>query len=158
MAGDGYRCTRTRTHTHTHTGTKKKKLLPCYKRPDLQSFALRLVFQERIAIVYRGFGVCGKQEVILERSQEGNGREKSEACRIRRSNGVIVGKNEEIRKVWKSHFERMMNESMGGRAEVTTMGIKIHEERPHAQGRLEWGEIVEAIRKLKLGKALAQMG
>ncbi len=102
--------------------------------------------------------VCGKQEVILERSQEGNGREKSEACRIRRNDGVTVGKNEEIREVWKSHFEKVMNENMGGRAEVTTMGIKIHEERPHAQGRLERGEIVEAIRKLKLGKAPGSEG
>ncbi len=33
------------------------------------------------------------------------------------------------------------------------MGIKIHEEWPHTQGRLERSEIREAIRKLKLGKA-----
>ncbi len=52
---------------------------------------------------------------------------KSEACRIR-SDGVIVGKNEEIREVWKNHFEKVMNECMGGRAEVTAMGIKIHGE------------------------------
>ncbi len=80
------------------------------------------------------------------------GGRKSEACR-RRSDGAIVGKNEEIREVWKSHFKNVMNESMGGRAEVTTMGIKIHDERPHAQGRLDQGEIVKAIKKLKLGKA-----
>ncbi len=85
------------------------------------------------------------------------GGRKSEACRIR-SDGVIVGKNEEIREVWKSHVEKVMNESMGGRAEVTTMGIKIHEEQPHAQGRLERGEIVEAIKKLKLGKAFGSDG
>ncbi len=35
----------------------KKNFLPCYKRPDLRSFALRLVSQERIPIVYRGSGV-----------------------------------------------------------------------------------------------------
>ncbi len=80
------------------------------------------------------------------------GGRKSEACRMRRSDGVIVRRNEEIREVWKSHFEKVMNEGMGGRAEVTTMGIKIHEEWPHAQGILERSEIVEAIRKLKLGK------
>ncbi len=62
-------------------------------------------------------------------------------------------RNEEIREVWKSHFEKVMNESMGGRAEVNTVGIKIHEERPHTQRRLEQSEIMEAIRKLKLGKA-----
>ncbi len=33
------------------------------------------------------------------------------------------------------------------------MGIKIREERPHTQGRLERSEMMEAIRKLKLGKA-----
>ncbi len=70
-----------------------------------------------------------------------------------RSDGITVRRNEEIREVWKSHSEKVMNESMGGRAEVTTMGIKIHEERPHTQGRLEWSEIMEAIRKLKLRKA-----
>ncbi len=36
---------------------------------------------------------------------------------------------------------------------MTTMGIKIHDKRPHTQGRLEQSEIMEAIRKLKLGKA-----
>ncbi len=35
----------------------------------------------------------------------------------------------------------------GGRADVTTMGIKVHE------GRLDRSEIMEAIRKLKLDKA-----
>ncbi len=34
--------------------------------------------------------------------QKERGGRKSEACRIRRSDGVIVGKNEEIREVWKS--------------------------------------------------------
>ncbi len=77
---------------------------------------------------------------------------KSEACR-KRSDGIIVGKNEEIREVWKSHFEKVMNESMGGRAEVTAVGMLIRGERPHTQGRLERSEIMEAIRKLKLGKA-----
>ncbi len=81
------------------------------------------------------------------------GGRKSEVCRMRRSDEVIVRRNEEIREVWKSHFEKVMNESMGGRAEVTTMGIKIHEERPHTQGRLKQSEVMEAIRKLKLGKA-----
>ncbi len=81
------------------------------------------------------------------------GRRKSEACRIRRSDGVIVRRSEEIREVWKSHFEKVMNDSMGGRAEVTTRGIKMHIEKPHTQGRLERSKIMEAIRKLKVGKA-----
>ncbi len=42
---------------------------------------------------------------------------------------------------------------MGGRAEVNTMGIKVHKERPQTQGRLEWSEIMESVRKLNLGKA-----
>ncbi len=46
-----------------------------------------------------------------------------------------------------------MNESMEGRAEVTTRGIKMHKEQPHTQGRLERSEIIEAIRKLIIGKA-----
>ena len=85
------------------------------------------------------------------------GGRKSEACRVR-SDGVIVRRNEEIREVWKSHFEKVMNESMGGRAEVNTMGIKVHKERPQTRGRLERSEIMEAIRKLKLGKAPGSVG
>ncbi len=46
-----------------------------------------------------------------------------------------------------------MNESMGGRAEVTAVGMLIRGEWPHTQGRLERSEVLEAIRKLKLGKA-----
>ncbi len=46
----------------------------------------------------------------------------------RRKEGEIVGRIEEVREVWKSHFEKVMNESMGGRAEVNNMGIRIHEE------------------------------
>ncbi len=88
----------------------------------------------------------------MRRGKKRNGEQRREE-RIRRGDGVIVRRNEEIREVWKIHFEEMMNESMGGRAEVTTMGIKINEEWPHAQGRVVRGEIVEAIRKLKLGKA-----
>ncbi len=64
-----------------------------------------------------------------------------------------MGKNEEMREVWKSHFEKVMNESMGGRAEVTAVGMSICGERPRTQGRLEQSEVLEAIRKLKLGKA-----
>ncbi len=80
------------------------------------------------------------------------GGRKNEAWRMRRSDGVIVRRNGEVREVWKNHFEKVMNVGMGGRAEVTTMGIKIHDERPHTQGRLERSEIMGAIRKLKLGK------
>ncbi len=81
------------------------------------------------------------------------GGRKSEVCRMRRSDGVIVRRNEEVREVWKNNFEMVMNEGMRGRAKVTTMGIKIHDERPHTQGKLERSEIMGAKRKLKLGKA-----
>ena len=49
---------------------------------------------------------------------------------MKRSDGVIVRRNEEIREVFKSHFEKVMNESMGERAEVNSMGIKVHKEQP----------------------------
>lgn len=61
----------------------------------------------------------GVQEFWREVRKEMGGR-KSEACRIRRNDGVVVRRNEEIREVWKSHFEKVMNESMGGIEEVTT--------------------------------------
>ncbi len=51
----------------------------------------------------------------------------------------------------------VMNKSIGGGAKVTTMGTKIHEERPHTQERLKRGDIMAAIRKLKLGKAPDRM-
>ncbi len=57
-----------------------------------------------------------------------------------------------MREVWKSHFQKVMNESMGGRAEVTTRGIKMNKDKPHTQGRLEQSETIEVIRKLKVGK------
>ncbi len=37
------------------------------------------------------------------------GGRKSEACRIRRIDKVIVRRNEEIREVWKSHFEKVLS-------------------------------------------------
>ncbi len=40
---------------------------------------------------------------------------------------------------------------MGGKAEVNSVAIRIHEEWPHTQGRLERGEI-RKIGKLKMGK------
>ncbi len=60
------------------------------------------------------------------------GGRKSEACRMR-SDGVIMGKNEEIRAVWKSHCENVIIEGMGERTEVTTMGIKIHGEATYTR-------------------------
>ncbi len=93
------------------------------------------------------------KKLFLKEVRKGMGGRKSEACKIRRSDGVIVGKNEEMREVWKSHFEKVMNESLGGRAEVTAVGMLIREERPHTQGRLEQTEVMEGIRTLKLGKA-----
>ncbi len=67
-------------------------------------------------------------------------------------------KNDEIREVWNRHFEKVMKESMGGRAEVTTMRLKMYEVRPHTQGRLKQDEILKAIRKLKTRKAPGMHG
>ncbi len=50
-------------------------------------------------------------------------------------------------------LKKVMNESMERRAEVTTKGIKMHIEKSLTQRRLEQSEIMEAIRKLKVGKA-----
>ncbi len=64
------------------------------------------------------------------------GERQCEACRMR-SCVVMVRRNEETREVWNSHFEKGMNESMGGRAKGTTRGLKMHKEQPQTQGRLE---------------------
>lgn len=51
-------------------------------------------------------------------------------------------------KIWKQHLE-----SMGGRTEITSVGIKINVVQPNTQGRLERGKIEEAMKRLKVGKA-----
>lgn len=52
-----------------------------------------------------------------------------------RTDGVLVRRNEL---------------SMGGRAEVTSVGIKINVRQPDPQGRAERGGIAEAMEKLKV--------
>lgn len=52
-----------------------------------------------------------------------------------RSDGVLFRRDEEIREVWMTHFESMMIESMGGRAKVINMEVKIKVGKPYPQGR-----------------------
>lgn len=51
---------------------------------------------------------------------------KSDTCRIKRSHGVLVIRNEGIKDVWKRYFKSAMNNSMAGKAKVTSIGVKIN--------------------------------
>ncbi len=45
-----------------------------------------------------------------------------------------------------------MNESMGGRAEINSMKIRYHEERPHTQGKSEHGEVLRGNTEIECRK------
>lgn len=58
--------------------------------------------------------------------------------------------------VQKNDFESMVNDSVGGRAQVASMGGEINVGRPYSQ--LRWGdEIEEAVNGLKKERLLASM-
>ena len=42
------------------------------------------------------------------------------SLRMRREDGMLVGSKEEVKGVWKRHFERLMNGGVGGEAIVTS--------------------------------------
>lgn len=66
-------------------------------------------------------------------------------------NGIIRKENEEIKELWKRHFESMMNKSMGGRAEVTSMRIMVNEGWPYPLRKVERG-VCEGNKEVKSRK------
>ncbi|KAK4327054.1 hypothetical protein Pmani_002500 [Petrolisthes manimaculis] len=81
------------------------------------------------------------------------GEGKSGSVRMKREDGVTVSRSEEVKEVWKRHFDGLMNEGTGGEAVVTCMGMEAGSRRQDAQGELGREEIRKAIGKLKMGKA-----
>lgn len=43
--------------------------------------------------------------------------------KVKRSNGTFVKRSEEVKVVWKKHFQYRINESIIGRVEAINMGI-----------------------------------
>ena len=59
------------------------------------------------------------KEVRKERGDTGG-----VSLRMKREDGMLVGSKEEVKGVWKRHFERLMNGGTGGEAIVTSMGME----------------------------------
>ena len=52
---------------------------------------------------------------------------------MKRRDGAILKIKDEVKDVWKQHFELLMNESIEGRAKITSMGVQIGGWCPHTQ-------------------------
>ncbi|KAK3895740.1 hypothetical protein Pcinc_000663 [Petrolisthes cinctipes] len=52
------------------------------------------------------------------------GEGKSGSLRMKREDGVTVSRSEEVKEVWKRHFDSLMNGGTGGEAVVTCMGME----------------------------------
>ncbi|KAK3881607.1 hypothetical protein Pcinc_013953 [Petrolisthes cinctipes] len=81
------------------------------------------------------------------------GEGKSGSLRMKREDVVTVSRSEEVKEVWKRHFDGLMNGGTGGEAEVTCMGMEAGGRRQDVQGELGREEVRKAIGKLKMGKA-----
>ncbi len=66
---------------------------------------------------------------------------------------MLVSSKEEVKGVWKKHFERLMNGGTGGEAIVTSMGMEAGGKRVCEQRVIETVEVEKAIGKMKCGKA-----
>ncbi|KAK3889840.1 hypothetical protein Pcinc_006166 [Petrolisthes cinctipes] len=79
------------------------------------------------------------------------GEGKSGSVRIKREDGVTVSGSEEVKEVWKRHFDSLINGGTGG--VVTCMGMEAGGRRQDVQGELGREGVRKAIGKLKMGKA-----
>ncbi len=66
---------------------------------------------------------------------------------------MLVSSKEEVKGVWKRHFERLMNGGTGGETIVTSMGMEAGGKRVGEQRVIERVEVEKAIGKMKCGKA-----
>ena len=51
------------------------------------------------------------------------------SVRVKREDGVLVSSREEVKEVWKRHFECLMNAKTEGEAVMSSMGMEPGEER-----------------------------
>ena len=66
--------------------------------------------------------------------------------------GVLLSNKDEVKGVWKRHFERLMNGKTEGEAVVSCMGMEAGGRRVFEQKEISRGEVEKAIAKLKCGK------
>ncbi len=71
---------------------------------------------------------------------------------MKREDGMLVSSKEEVKGVWKKHFECLMNGGAGGEAIVTSMGMEAGGKRVYEQRVIERVEVEKAIAKIKCGK------
>ena len=70
------------------------------------------------------------------------------SLRIKREAGMLVSNKEEIKEVWKRHFEHLMNGDVEGEAIVTSMGMEAGGKRVYVQRVIERVEVEKAIAKI----------
>ena len=74
-------------------------------------------------------------------------------ARMQREDGVILSNKDEIKGVWKRHFECLMNGKMEGKAVMSYMGREAGRGRVFEHREISRGEVEKVIAKLKCGKA-----
>ncbi len=77
---------------------------------------------------------------------------KKERGDVGREDGMLVSSKEEVKGVWKRHFEHLMNGGTGGEAIVTSMDMEAGGKRVCEQRVIERVEVEKAIGKIKCGK------
>ncbi len=87
------------------------------------------------------------KEVKKERGDVG-----SVSLRMKREDGMHVSSKEEVKGVWKRHFELLMNGGTGGEAIVMSMGMEAGGKRVGEQRAIERVEVEKAIGKMKCDK------
>ncbi len=75
------------------------------------------------------------------------------SLRMKREDGVLVCRREEVKGVWKRHFERLMNGGAREEAIVTNMGMEGGGKKVSEQRVIERVEVEKAIAKIKCSKA-----
>ncbi len=73
--------------------------------------------------------------------KKARGGEKSGDVRMRGEDGGLVGSESELKEIWKSYFEQLMNNEAEGEAVVTRMGTVAGRGRVPMQREISWLEI-----------------
>ncbi len=75
------------------------------------------------------------------------------SLRMKREYGMPLTSKEEVKGVWKRHFECLMNEGIGGETIVTSMVMEAGGKRVGEHRETERVEVEKAIGEIKCGKA-----
>ncbi len=86
------------------------------------------------------------------------GRERSGDVRLRGEDGELGRGESELKRIWKGHFEQLMNNEAEGETVVTSMGTEAGRGRVPIQREIGRSEVGKAIARLKCGKAMGMDG